>query len=112
MLWSAGTLAALIGLPLGYYQFVLDWEGRPFCHKQIMFAFMTWMDDQGMDIDSNTNLFPNVNGVGRDSLAAISDGMNGQMVWAKDYKYVPGLRACHALLAKRDWSMSRAKASQ
>jgi hypothetical protein len=92
ILWGAGILAVLVGLALSYYHFILDWEGRPFCHKQVMFAFMNWMGDHGMDINSHTNTFPNVNGVGRDSLATISEGMNGHMNWAKDYRYVPGLR--------------------
>lgn len=92
MLWLGGLLAILVGVAFGYYHFILDWEGRPFCHKQIMFGFMHWMDDSGMDINSHTNVFPNANGTGADSLAAISNGMGGHMTWAKGYRYVPGLR--------------------
>lgn len=94
ILWLGGTLALLAGLAFGSYHFILDWQGRLYCHKQIMFAFHLWMLDQGLDSDSNTNSFPNVNGVGRDSLATIRDYMNGygDMDWAKGYRYVPGLR--------------------
>ncbi|MEI8289426.1 MAG: hypothetical protein WCH99_08120 [Verrucomicrobiota bacterium] len=92
IIWIVVTLILLIGLVLGYDHFILDLEGKPYCHKQIMFAFMNWMTDQDMDINSGTNNFPNVNGIGRDSLATISNGLAGQMEWAKDYRYVPGLR--------------------
>lgn len=92
ILWSAGVFAVLIGLVFAYYRFIVDWEGRSFCHKQVMSAFMNWMSDHGMDINSHTNNFPNVKGVGRDSLAAIHKSMNGHMGWADDYGYVPGLR--------------------
>jgi hypothetical protein len=57
-----------------------------------MFGFKLWMEENHMDINSCTNAFPNIRGSGRDSLAAISNSMSGHMDWAKDYKYVPGLR--------------------
>jgi hypothetical protein len=43
---------------------------------------------------SNTldNPFPNVGGVGEDSMAALHTEMNEQMAWMQDYRYVPGLR--------------------
>jgi hypothetical protein len=88
ILWIAGVLAVLVGLAFGYYHFILDWKARPFCHKQIMTAFKIWMGDQGGDI----NAFPNLNGVGQDSLAAIQERMGDDMDWAKGYRYVPGLR--------------------
>ena len=91
-LWIAGVLAIMVGLCLGYYNFILDWQGRPFCHKQIMFAFSSWMGTDGVDISSKTNAFPNVNGASQESLASIRDEMNGYMDWAKDYRYIPGLR--------------------
>jgi hypothetical protein len=43
-------------------------------------------------MDCNTNAFPNVNGNSLDSLAAMSKFMGGGMVWARGYRYVPGLR--------------------
>jgi hypothetical protein len=92
VLWIGGTLALLVGLAFGYYRFILDWEARPGCHKGFMFAFYTWMDDNGKDANTQTNDFPNINGIGAISLAAISNGMGSQMVWAHDYRYVPGLR--------------------
>jgi hypothetical protein len=92
ILWIAGTLAVLVGLALGYYNFILDWEGRPFCHKQITLAFVCSMHDPGINFANDPKPFPNVKGVGPDSLATIRDGMNGYMDWAKDYRYVPGLR--------------------
>src|SRR5688572_10882456 len=63
ILLVGATLAVLVGMALGYYHLILDWDGRPFCHKQINLAFRIWMKDRG------THLFPNVDGVGRDSLA-------------------------------------------
>ena len=32
------TLGSTARLALGYYYFILDWEGRPYCHKQIMMS--------------------------------------------------------------------------
>lgn len=92
ILWIAGTLAVLIGSALGYYNFILDWEGKPFCHRQIMSAFVHSMHEPGVDFANDPKPFPNVKGVGGDSLATMRDGMNGHMDWAKDYRYVPGLQ--------------------
>ena len=85
-------LAIVVVMALGYYRFILDWEGRPFCHKQFMLAFKTWMQDNGMDANSGKNPFPNVNGRGKDSLAAIREYMGDYMGWTNGYRYVPGLR--------------------
>lgn len=82
--WGLIALGILVGLSLCYYWFVLDWQGRPFCHKQIMMSLLTWIDDH------KTNAFPNVRGMSRDSLAAITEEMNGT-AWAVNYKYIPGL---------------------
>ena len=90
--WTLGGLIGLIGLALCYHYFVLDWKERPYCHKQIMFGFIGWAEENGMDINSPTNTFPNLGGAGLKSLAAISNGMAGHMTWAKNYRYVPGLR--------------------
>jgi hypothetical protein len=91
-LWVAGALIAAVGLAVGYYYLILDWKGRPVCHKVVMVAFDEWMIANGMDTNSRTNSFPNVNGVGKDSLDSIRDAMGGYMDWVRDYRYVPGLR--------------------
>jgi len=88
--WAGGILAVLLALALGYYYLILDWKGRPVCHKQIMMSFLLWMDDNGMDSNSHTNAFPNVNGLSQNSLAIIRDQM-GYMTWTNNYNYVPGL---------------------
>ncbi len=77
---------ALIAAVVCWYFFVLDWQGRPFCHKQIYTAFRLWMDDQ------KTNAFPNVAGSSRLSLEAIREEMGGSMKWAENYRYAAGLR--------------------
>ncbi len=87
-----GIFAALLALPIGYYYLILDWQGRPFCHKQIMLAFKSWMGDHDKDTNRQPSDFPNINGKGADSLATIREEMGGYMDWAKVYKYVPGLR--------------------
>jgi hypothetical protein len=89
--WSIAA-AIVIGLPVGYYRFILDWENKPFGHKQVMLALMNWMDMNKTDGKSGTNPFPNVGGSGPASLAAIHQQMLENMEWAKDYGYVPGLR--------------------
>jgi hypothetical protein len=63
----------------------LDWQGRPFCHKQFYSGFMQWREEP------KTNAFPNVNGSSLESLLAIREEM-GFMGWTNDYHYVPGLR--------------------
>jgi hypothetical protein len=92
ILWIAGVLTVLIALAFGYDQFILDWDGRPTCHKGIMLSFLTVMHESGGDILADPKPFPNVKGSSRDSLETIRDSMGGYMVWAKDYNYVPGLR--------------------
>lgn len=90
--WGAGVLLAMIGLALGYYFFILDWQGRPFCHKQIMFAFLNLTHPDGGDLTHAQEPFPNVRGLSQDSLATIREGMGGFMTWTNDYNYVPGLQ--------------------
>src|SRR5580658_7834702 len=85
-------LATLVGSALIYYNFILDWDGKPFCHKQIYTAFVLSMHEAGYDIAHDPKPFPNVKGIGRDSLATIHEGMGNYMDWAKEYGYVPGLR--------------------
>jgi hypothetical protein len=85
------VLIVIIGVPLVYYFLILDWQGRPRCHKVMMLGFDIWMTNQGMDPNAKTNTFPNVNGASRDSLMAIGDQIGG-LESAKHYRYVPGLR--------------------
>jgi hypothetical protein len=84
-------LVLIVALPFSYSHFILDWQGRPFCHKVVESGFKMWMGDQGLDFNSNTNAFPNVDGRSWQSLAAIQKQMNGTN-WARNYRYVPGLR--------------------
>jgi hypothetical protein len=91
--WVLGfTLLLMVTVPLGYYYLLLDWQGRPFCHKQITLSFKLWMDDNGGNLNSGTNIFPNVGGTGKASLEAIREEMGGSMEWAKNYRYIAGLR--------------------
>jgi hypothetical protein len=90
--WLVVTLAVLLGLSLGFYYFILDWHDKPFCHKQVMLVIQSWMDANGMRSTTLNNPFPNVGGVGQDSLAEIHTEMGEDMAWAQDYRYVPGLR--------------------
>jgi hypothetical protein len=92
ILWIAGTIAVLVGSALGYYHFILDWEGRPMCHKQIMLSLLTVMHPSGGDITNDRQPFPNVKGLSQDSLATLNDAMAGHMAWTNDYRYIPGLR--------------------
>jgi hypothetical protein len=92
MVRIVGILAILIGLAFGYHHFILDWDGRPTCHKMIMFGFLNVMHPAGGNILNDPKPFPNVKGLSRDSLATIRDSVGGDMDWAKDYNYVPGLR--------------------
>ncbi len=92
ILWTAGIFAILISLAFGYYHFILDWDGRPSSHAQIMLAFMKSMHDPGVNFANDPKPFPNVKGLSQDSVVTIRDGMGGNMDWAKDYNYVPGLR--------------------
>jgi hypothetical protein len=88
----AGALAVLVGLAFGYYYLILDWNGRPTCHKGIMLSFLTVMHESGENITNDPKPFPNVKGLSRDSLETIRESMAGHMDWATNYNYVPGLR--------------------
>lgn len=83
-------LALILLAPPTYYFLILDWSGRPFCHKQIMLSLRLWMDDRSKNTNDSLNVFPNVGGVSKDSLETIREEM-GTMDWAKNYRYVPGL---------------------
>lgn len=82
--WIGGGLLAVVALVLAYAFLVLDWEGRPICHKQIYVALRAWLDER------QTGAFPNVAGDGRKSLAAILPPHFEKS--AAHYRYVPGLR--------------------
>ena len=90
--WIGSLFAVLVGLAFGYYFFILDWQNRPFCHKQIMFGFLNVMHPNGGDILHDQKPFPDVNGLSQSSLATISESMGGYMAWTNDYNYIPGLR--------------------
>ncbi len=90
--WTVVFLALLVALPFGFYNFVLDWHDKPFCHKQIFLALITWTMKNEPEVADGTRFFPNLGGVGRDSLAAIHREMADSMEWAPDYNYIPGLR--------------------
>jgi hypothetical protein len=92
ILWVAGIIAMLIGLAFGSYFFILDWNGRPFCHKQIMLSLMSVMHTSSGDILNDPKPFPNVKGLSQDSLAANRESMGSYMAWTNDYNYIPGLR--------------------
>jgi len=87
--WSAGlTVVILVGVAFRYRHLLFDMEGMPFCHKQVMMAFLTSMHASGTNAASDPQSFPNVNGVGRDSLATMGEAMEGNFDWAKDYRYI------------------------
>ena len=91
--WIAGMLALLAALAFGYYYLILDWNGRPTCHKGITLDFLTVMHPNGGDILNDPKPFPNVGGRSSDSLATISESMAGQFkALTNDYNYVAGLR--------------------
>src|SRR5207244_627825 len=64
--------------------FVLHSGPRPVCHRAVDGAFQQWMLENG-----HTNVYPNANGVGSNSLAMI-EPLFGQDI--QQYAYVPGLR--------------------
>ena len=93
MLWVLGMLVVLVGLAIGYYKFVLDWDGEPYCHSLIMLGFLNEMHPSGGEILNDAESFPNVRGSSHDSLATLCGGTMGDyMGWTNDYNYVPGLR--------------------
>jgi hypothetical protein len=85
ILWPIIALGALLGAAAVYYNFILDWQGRPYCHKQIMLALLTWAGE------GRTNALPNVRGLSWESILAFKDEMAGTN-WAQHYRYIPGLR--------------------
>lgn len=78
--WIGRLAVAVAALVAGYGFFVLDWSGRPFCHKQYYVGFGSWMNDD------NSNVFPNIGGRSSDSLMAIREEMGGGAGWAEHYQ--------------------------
>jgi len=90
--WLIVALVVFVCAPIFFYNFIiLDWNGRPYCHKQVMSSFLSWMSDKESNTNGAANEFPNVGGISRDSLAAINEEMAGTN-WSQNYRYVPGLR--------------------
>jgi hypothetical protein len=87
-----GALVLLLVLAIGFYFLILDWDVRPFCHKQINLGMRMWVQEYEVVGDSITNAFPNVGGKSLDSLTAINEYMGRQTNWIRGYKYIPGLR--------------------
>jgi hypothetical protein len=85
--WIVAAIV-VFGLPLGYYNFILDWQGKPYCHAQIVLALENWIERNANDSRSRTSPFPNVGGVARDSLDAIREEMENNMDWAPREKGV------------------------
>ena len=83
--WTVITLVVLVCLLFVHTRFILDWQGQPVCHKALMSAFEIWMDD------NHTIAFPDVRGVGRDSLAEIHSYPTRVQLEDR-YGYVAGLR--------------------
>jgi hypothetical protein len=79
------AVALVVGVPLCYYALILDWQNRPYCHKQIYSSFLGWMHER------KTTAFPNVSGQSSNSLAEIDEQMAGSS-WSRNYNYVPGLQ--------------------
>lgn len=83
--WLLIIVGAVVLIPALYFSLILDWRGRPFCHKQIMLGLLTWSDE------AHTKAFPNDKGSGGDSMLAFKEEMGGTN-WAQHYRYIPGLR--------------------
>lgn len=83
-MWCLAVPVGLMLLVVAFGGFYIDWEGRPFCHKQFHMGFSMWMQDR------NTNAFPNVDGAGVASLLVAREQI-GSIFWTNDYRYVPGL---------------------
>lgn len=90
--WAVGTLTFLVALVFLWYQFFLDWDGKPFCHKQVWGVLINWSQANGTEINSVANPFPNVHGRSNESLDTIRDLLGVEIDWTKDYRYVPGLK--------------------
>ena len=83
--WFVVTLAVLLAIPVGYYFFIIDWQGRPFCHEVVDSVIQQWM------LEANTKSYPNAGGKSHESLFVIGNHLKN-MEWAENYNYVPGLQ--------------------
>jgi hypothetical protein len=94
ILWAVGIFSLLVGLVVSCNRFVLDWDVRPISHSELVIAFALTMHPSGEDDAHDLRPFPNVKGLSQDSLATLRDAMSmyGNMDWATNYNYVPGLR--------------------
>jgi hypothetical protein len=81
---TVSVVFALLLAQVGYIRFLLDWSGQPVCHKNLMFACEGWTEAQ------ETKAFPNINGIGRDSLVELHDQYPGANLEDR-YGYVAGL---------------------
>lgn len=86
------ALGLVVGAPFIYYNFILDWNDKPYCHTALFLAFHSWVEGNKLDWYNSTARYPNVRGRSADSLAVIHRQMDEDMEWAKDYRYVPGLQ--------------------
>jgi hypothetical protein len=82
--WIGIGLGALLAVPLVFWYGILDWNGRPVCHKGIDLALSNWQDV------NKTKVFPNVDGRSVESLRVIR-GCFGAATLETTYRYVPGL---------------------
>lgn len=71
-----------------YIYFVLDWQAKPLCHKQLLLGLENWLDQ------NRATIAPNVNGRSDDSFAAMSKELGDEVdrQWPTQYRYVPGLQ--------------------
>ncbi len=78
---TAGGVAALVLMLVAL--FVLRSGARPLCHRAVDGAFQQWMLETG-----HTNVYPNANGIGSNSLALLEPFFGKDI---QQYDYVPGL---------------------
>ena len=86
MLWLASPLVLLL---LGYVAvrfLLIDWDRKPFCHKQMTLALYVWTNDHP------SAAFPNVEGNSLRSMGAAAEQFVVTNQIFRDYHYVPGLR--------------------
>jgi hypothetical protein len=81
---GGGTVLLLLVLVVGYAVLLLDWQARPYCHKQVYLSLLQWQEDH------HPSGFPNAGGLSQASLMLLRDYLAGTVVEEK-YRYVPGL---------------------
>ncbi len=79
------VVACILVIPAIVYFVIYDHRNEPLCHKAMMFAATTWLDDR------KTDILPNVDGHGEQSLAELRSYL-GDDSWPEMYRYVPGMR--------------------